>query len=427
MKKPFSGDTYPVVSVPGSKSISHRSLIASALASGKSTLFNVLRCEDTLLTMKALRAMGASITDGGGPILVTGSAGSLEPPGGETRLFVGNSGTSFRLLLSVASLAEGPVLIAGTDRMNQRPVGPLVEALRELGAGIEYRGCEGYPPVTVGTRGLRGGEVFLPGNESSQYISSILLCAPYAESDVIVHVDETPVSHPYIDLTLETMEAFGITVEREGYRTFRAPSGRCYTAGDVTVQADASSASYFWAAAAVTGKTVITENIDALATRQGDAAFLKTLEAMGCRVTRDNGRVQVHGGPLRPVDADMAAMPDMVPTLAAVALFCPGTTTIRNIAHLRHKESDRIAALAREWSKMGAQVEERPDELIVQGGGPLEGARIDPHDDHRIAMSAAVVGLRVPLRIDNPRCVEKSFPDFWNLWENMSASLDAQT
>lgn len=419
MKENFSRPATFVVTIPGSKSISHRCLIASALAEGKSALFNALRCEDTAFTAASLRTMGASILDEDGIIQVTGSAGELRPGGDGAFLSVGNSGTSFRLLLSVAALAEGPVTISGSDRMNQRPIAPLVESLRTLGARIEYLGNEGYPPVAVRSCGLRGGEVHISAKESSQYISSILLCAPYAASDVTVHVRENPVSHPYIDLTLETMKEFGVTADREGYRRFRVPSGSCYRARDITVQGDASSASYFWAAAAVTGQTVVTENIDALGTLQGDAAFLEVLEETGCRVIREKGRVEVQGGHLRSVDMDMSAMPDMVPTLAAVALFCPGTTRIRNIAHLRYKESDRIAAIAREWSKMGAQILEEPDGLTIRGGLPLKRAAIDPHDDHRIAMSAAVAGLRVPLQIENPGCVEKSFPDFWELWKNL--------
>lgn len=215
------------VQIPGSKSISHRFLIASALARGESTLSNVLGCEDTSLTMEALRALGVPITCEGTGIRVSGSAGNFALPGTKTRLFVGNSGTSFRLLLSVAALTEGAVLLTGTDRMKERPIGPLVEALRGLGARIEYTGGEGYPPVRVQSSSLCGGEIHMRGDESSQYISSVLLCAPYAASDVVIHVDQTPVSCAYIDLTLDAMRTFGIEVERDGYRTFRVPSGSC--------------------------------------------------------------------------------------------------------------------------------------------------------------------------------------------------------
>ncbi|HDR14861.1 MAG TPA: 3-phosphoshikimate 1-carboxyvinyltransferase [Desulfobacteraceae bacterium] len=409
--------------IPGSKSISHRFLAASALARGNSVLSNVLRCEDTSFTMDALRALGVSISDRGAVIRVSGSAGGFTAPEKETRLFIGNSGTSLRLLVSVAALTEGAVLLTGTDRMKQRPIGPLVEALRTLGAQIEYTGAEGCPPVLVKSSSIHGGEISIPANESSQYVSSILLCAPYAASDVVIHVDDPPVSRAYIDLTLEAMETFGVGVDRDGYRTFRVPSGTCFGARNTSVQPDISSASYFWAAAAVTGETVVTENTDVSCTHQGDAGFLDLLEAAGCRVSRQKGSVIVHGGSLKAIDADMSAMPDMVPTLAAVALFCPGTSRMRNILHLRYKESDRIAVIAREWSRMGAHVEERKDELIIRGGVPLKTACIDPHNDHRIAMSAAVAGLRVPLRIKNPACVEKSFPDFWKLWGDLRLYL----
>jgi 3-phosphoshikimate 1-carboxyvinyltransferase len=407
------------VHIPGSKSISHRFLIASALARGESTLSNVLECEDTTLTLEALRALGVPITYEGNDIRVAGSVGNLTPYEKNTRLFAGNSGTSFRLLLSVAALTEGTVLLTGTERMKHRPIGPLVEALETLGAEIDYTGEKGYPPVLVKSSCIRGGEIRMRGNESSQYISSILLCAPYAASDIVIHVDETPVSCSYIDLTLDAMKTFGIEVEREGYRTFRVRSGDGYLAQHASVQADISSASYFWAAAAVTGETVLTENTDLSRTCQGDAGFLDLLEAAGCLVVRERRKVMVRGDQLRAIEADMAAMPDMVPTLAAVALFSTGTTKIRNILHLRYKESDRIKAITLEWAKMGANVEEKKDALIVQGGLPLKGTRIDPHNDHRIAMSAAVAGLRVPLRVDNPGCVRKSFPDFWKLWEDL--------
>ncbi len=415
------------VQIPGSKSISHRFLIVSALAQGESVLSNVLRCEDTSLTIDALQALGVSISDQGGGITVKGSGGNFRPCQNETRLFTGNSGTSFRLLLSLAALAEGPVLLTGTERMLNRPVAELVEALKTLGAKLEYTGADGYPPVLVKSSGLRGGEIFLQGNESSQYISSILLCAPYAASDVIIRVGKNVVSRAYIDLTLEAMEKFGAVVDRDGYRTFRVKSGQCYRARHETVQADISSASYFWAAAAITGETVVAEKVDISSTRQGDAAFLELLEAVGCRVRRGTGSVRVKGEKLHGVDADMSTMPDMVPTLAAVSLFCSGTTRIRNIMHLRYKESDRIAAIAREWSKMGAEIDERKDSLILQGGLPLNGACIDPHDDHRIAMSAAVVSLMAPISIDNPSCVGKSFPDFWKFWDELRLYLNSRS
>ncbi len=226
------------------------------------------------------------------------------------------------------------------------------------------------------------------------------------------------VSKPYVDLTLDVMEQFGVRVAREGYTYFRVKSGERYQSRRFTIEGDVSSASYFWAAAAVTGGTVTTENIRPFATRQGDVGFLRILEKMGCKVEKDTDRVVIHGGSLTGIDIDMGSMPDMVPTLAAIALFANGRTTIGNVSHLRYKESDRLASVALELGKLGGRIEELPDGLIIHGGSPLLGAVVDPNDDHRIAMSLAVVGAKVPgVKIRNEACVNKSFPQFWEMWD----------
>ena len=223
-----------------------------------------------------------------------------------------------------------------------------------------------------------------------------------------------------MDLTLEVMDRFGVEVQREGYRRFKVPAGPGYRPADYQVEGDASSASYFWAAAAVTGGTVITENLFPESSRQGDMSFLDLLEKMGALVRKEARRVVVKGRTLAGIEADMSTMPDMVPTLAALALFAQGKTVIRNVAHLRHKESDRLQALREEWTRLGARIEERPDGLIIEGLVPLKGARCDPHNDHRLAMSLAVVGLRVPgIQIRQAECVNKSFPLFWEYWERL--------
>ena len=409
------------VEIPGSKSITHRALVAASLAQGESRITNFLDCEDTRYTIQGLRDIGAPISVGQQEVVVTGTGGTFPPPSGERKeIFLGNSGTSYRFLLSIAALACGDFLLTGNPRMHQRPIQDLVHALRGLGVEASYEGQDLYPPVLIRAKGITGGKVVIPGNKSSQYISSLLLAGPCMERGIDIEVQGDMVSQPYLDLTLHAMEQFGISPVRQGYCSFKIPSGRNYRPCRFMVEGDASSGSYFWAAAAVTGGTVRTDNIFAHTALQGDIGFLDILEKMGCIVERKSDHVVVHGKDLLGIDVDMAKMPDMVPTLAAVALFARGKTSIRNVPHLRYKESDRLEAVATEWQQLGARVEELPDGLIIHGGSPLTGAILDPRDDHRIAMALAVVGLRVPdLRIRNGDCVNKSFPRFWDMWKTL--------
>ncbi|MGD8387272.1 MAG: 3-phosphoshikimate 1-carboxyvinyltransferase [Desulfobacteraceae bacterium] len=406
-----------VVDIPGSKSITHRALIAAAMAGGESTLSGALSCEDTRLTARALKQMGARILWEGDTIRVLGTGGRIEPPSDGRGLFLGNSGTSFRLLLSTVALGCGRFTLSGTRRMCERPVGELARALQEMGARIRFPHRPGYPPVTLHARGLSGGRVSVGAKTSSQYISSLLLAAPYAKQDTEIHVQGEAVSRPYVDLTVRVMNAFGVDVDCPGGSRFRVPAGFPYLPGARRIEGDASTASYFWAAAAVTGGRVVTRNLLPLQTAQGDIRFLEILERMGCRIRRQPDRVEVQGGPLQGVSVDMGDLPDMVPTLAAVGLFARGRTRIRNVAHLRYKESDRLNAIAGEWRRLGACVEIEEDGLVIHGESRLRGKDMDSKSDHRIAMSLAVAGLRVPgIRIRNPACVDKSFPAFWSFW-----------
>ena len=392
------------VRIPGSKSITHRALIAAALAEGDSLLENHLVSEDTLHTRKVLEELGAKISVEGKDLKVAGTGGVFPGSSRERTFNLGNSGTSLRLLLSVIALAPGHFTVTGSERMLERPIGPLVNALSRLGSNVSFAGREGYPPVAINGGGVRGGKVVMKGDQSSQYISSILMAAPCFSTDTEIEIAGDPVSKPYIDITIDVMEQYGVRVKRNGYAGFMIPSGRKYRPTRFVIQGDASSASYFWAAAAVTGGSVVTENIQAERTRQGDMGLLHLFEEMGCKVERRENSVVVAGGELKGIETDMSAMPDMVPTLAAVALFAKGKTVIRNVAHLRHKESDRLRAVRMECGRMGGNVEETEDGLIIEGGGKLSGAVIDPHDDHRIAMSMAVVGLKVPgVVIENSR------------------------
>lgn len=409
------------VRIPGSKSVTHRALITAGLAQGESLLEEFLACEDTLYTISALRELGVQISTEGEKTTVSGSGGKFPPAAGRKEIFLGNSGTSYRLLLSIVALARGEYTLTGSPRMNERPIGDLVRALNDLGVEATCIEQDNCPPVLIkGEKGLHGGKVEILGGRSSQYVSSLLLSAPYAKKDVEIEVKGTLVSRPYVDVTLDVMEQFGVSVVREGYSYFKIPSGQRYKSRQFAIEGDVSSASYFWAAAAVTGGTIITENIYPRSTRQGDIALLDIIEEMGCHVDRETDRVAVHGGALSGIEVDMEAMPDMVPTLAAIALFATGKTIIRNVSHLRHKESDRLRAIALNSSRLGARVEELDDGIIVHGGETLSGTIVDPHDDHRLAMGLAVVGLRVPgIAIKNETCVNKSFPHFWELWDGL--------
>ncbi len=406
------------VSIPGSKSLNHRALITASLADGKSILRSFLPCEDTLYTASALQKLGINIDVTGNIAIVHGNGGRFHKSNIKQEIDLGNSGTSYRLLLSIASLANGEYLFTGSERMKERPVAYLVNALRSLGVDAGYLEKDGYPPILISASGIKGGRVKVPGDISSQYISSLLLSGPYADSDVTIEIDGELVSKPYIDLTLDVMDAFGVSVEHKDYHVFHVPAGQLYRAREFVIEGDASSASYFWGAAAITGSRVKTENIHPFQTRQGDIGLLKILEQMGCSVIRKDNSVTVSGGHLSAINIDMGAMPDMVPTLAVVALFTEGKTEIVNVPHLRHKESDRIAHTANEIRRMGGRVEEKADGLIIYGGEKLHGAEIDPHNDHRLAMSFAMAGLKIPdVMIKNEGCVKKSFPEFWGLWE----------
>jgi 3-phosphoshikimate 1-carboxyvinyltransferase len=408
------------VRIPGSKSITHRALIIAGLANGKSRITNFLSCEDTLYTISALQGLGIPISIDGEALTVSGTGGEFPPASNRREIYLGNSGTSYRLLLSTVALANGEFLLKGTPRMHQRPIGDLVKALNTLGAEASCLERDNFPPVLVKAKGIRGGKVKIKGDKSSQYVSSLLLAGPYADQEVEIEIAGELVSEPYVHLTIDVMNLFGVRVDRKESGRLRIPNDQKYSPRRFNIEGDASSASYFWAAAAVTGGTVITENIYPSQTHQGDIGLLHVLEEMGCRVERQADHVVVHGGALSGLEVDMGAMPDMVPTLAAVGLFADGKTIIRNVPHLRLKESDRLSSVASEWNRLGGQVEELPDGLIIHGGSPLIGTIMDPHEDHRIAMSLAVVGLRVPgIRIQNEDCVNKSFTQFWHLWDKI--------
>ena len=404
-----------IFSLPGSKSYTHRALVAASLAGGESLLSNALKAEDTELTAQALAKLGAGVDWQGAAIRVRGAGGRWQPV--EEPIYLGNSGTSMRFLTALAALGQGPYTLTGTERLCQRPLGELLQALAQLGVQVAAERGDGCPPVTV-QGGLTGGRARLSGAVSSQYVSALLFIGPLAPTGVEIEITDELVSRPYVDLTLAVLEDFGISYYRKGHRLFRVPGGQTYQSADYAIEADASSASYFWAAAAITGGKVTIANLSGDSC-QGDAAFPGVLEQMGCTLESAADGLTVQGGRLRGLTADLAAMPDLVPTLAVVAAFAQGETVITGVAHLRHKESDRLAAVATELQKMGVAARETADGLVITGGTP-HGAVIDTYQDHRLAMSFAVAGLKTPgVSINDPGCVAKSFPNFWEYFEKL--------
>lgn len=398
------------VSVPGSKSYTHRALIAAALGEGSCRLANPLDSQDTRLTRGALQALGARITPSNGDLEVLGTGGALQPH--PEPIDLANSGTSMRLLLAVCALGQGTYVLTGSERMQSRPVRALMDSLGQLGVPCRSLGRPGCPPVAVTGGGLLGGPVRIDCRQSSQYLSALLLAAPLTPRGLDIAVDGGPVSRPYIDVTLDVMARFGVRCDREGYAAFRVPGGQRYRRELCAIEPDISQASYFWAAAAICGTRVTVRGLGA-DSRQGDRGILDLLAAMGCTVSHTPEGTAVAGGPLRGIEADMGDMPDMVPTLAVVAAYAQGVTRIVNVGHLRIKESDRLAAVATELRRMGVAVQEEPEALLIEGGTP-RGALIQCYDDHRLAMSFAVAGLRAPgTRIADEACVAKSFPGFW--------------
>lgn len=408
--------TQAAVSVPGSKSYTHRVLVAAALAGGRCVIANALDSEDTRLTRAALEKWGIVIESEGDRLAVVGRKGAFDPC--RSPIFLGNSGTSMRLLTAVAALAPGKSILTGTDRLQARPIQDLLDGLVQLGVAARSLGGNGCPPVEIAGGGCSGGRVELNCSLSSQFLSALLLVGPCTRNGIEIRVTQGPVSRHYIDITLDTMERFGVPVERKGYEWFQVPGGRCYRPGSCTVEPDCSQAGYFWAAAAVTSSTVQVRGT-ARRSRQGDIRLVDILERMGCRVTEHADGVAVSGGPMSAVEVDMADIPDVVSTLAVVAAYARGRTVIRNVAHLRGKESDRLAAVSAGLARMGIRAGCDANTLWIDGGQP-HGAAIDCCNDHRIAMSFAVAGLKTPgVAILDESCVQKSFPGFWEVFETL--------
>jgi len=403
------------VRVPGSKSLTNRALIVAALADGPSRLPGALDSDDTRVMVDALKALGIAVEHDRDSALITIEGCGGRFPVDKADLFVGNSGTTLRFLTAALAVGKGSYRIDGVPRMRQRPVSDLLQALNGLGSNARSESGTGCPPVVLEADGLDGGYAFVRGDVSSQFLSGLLMAIPYSKTETIVEVEGPLVSQPYIAMTLGVMHAFGVDPSNRKYRRFVAHPAR-YQGRTYRIEPDASAASYFLALAAITGGEITVEGLDETSL-QGDLDFVEVLEHMGCTVRREAERTTVVGGPLRAIDVDMNAISDTVMTLAVVALFADGITRIRNVGHIRHKETDRIHALAVELRKLGAGVDEHPDGLVIHPPTPeaSKAAAIATYDDHRMAMSFALAGLKIPgVSILDPGCVAKTYPGFWN-------------
>ncbi|MGH7813021.1 MAG: 3-phosphoshikimate 1-carboxyvinyltransferase [Candidatus Binataceae bacterium] len=411
---PVAGPLDASIRVPGSKSVANRAIILAALAAGRSVIDGVPAGDDTRRMIEALRTLGFSLATGRAAhrITIDGRGGSIPARGGE--IFAGGAGTVMRFLTAMLTLGEGRYRIDGDPRMRERPIGPLLDALQRLGASVYSERGNHCPPIVVDapSEPFAGGETEIDARVSSQFVSAMLMPAPLWKHGLKLRIaGET--ARPFIEMTLRMMESWGAHSSSEG-NVIAVPGGQAYRARRYAVEPDASSASYFAAAAALIGGTVKLEGFTRDSV-QGDLGFLEVLAKMGARVTWHPSSVEVTGtGRLQGVEVAMNAMPDLVPTLAAIAPFASSPTTIRNVGFIRHHESDRLRALATELHRLGASVDEHEDGLEIRPS-KLHPATIETYDDHRIAMSFAVTGLKLPgVRIENPACVAKTFPDFFD-------------
>lgn len=410
------------INLPGSKSLSNRALLVAALASGTSKITNLLESDDTRHMLNALKTLGINYTlsEDKTECIIVGNGGPVSTDMFH-ELFLGNAGTAMRPLCAALCLGKGSYLLTGEPRMKERPIGHLVDALRQTGANITYEENEGYPPLQIEAQGLSGGNVEIEGAISSQFLTALLLAAPMAKDDMTISIIGELVSKPYIDITLHIMKVFGIEVVNDNYETFSIKGEQTYQAVDTfMVEGDASSASYFLAAAAIKGGTVKVTGIgrDSI---QGDVQFVDVLEQMGARVEWGDTYISVTRDALRAIDMDFNHIPDAAMTIATAALFCEGTTILRNIYNWRVKETDRLSAMATELRKVGAEVEEGKDYLKITAPKVLKHAVIDTYDDHRMAMCFSLLALDpASVTINEPECTAKTFPTYFEVFESIS-------
>jgi len=412
---PVAGEIRP----PGSKSITNRALVCATLASGCSTLTHVLDCDDTQVMVTALETLGLSIDwqKDVNTLVIQGCGGQV--PVTTADLYVANSGTTVRFLTAILASMQGEFTLDGVLRMQQRPINDLVQALNELGARVQSA-PNGCPPVTINSSGFSENKCRIAGNTSSQFLSGLILAIGNSDLDIKLEVTGALVSQPYIQMTIDVLAAFGRNIRFDNNDTYSSRGGQPLRAIEYDIEPDASAASYFFAAAAVTRGDVRVMGLskDSI---QGDIEFCNCLEQMGCEIEYGADYIRVQGGDLIGIDIDMNAISDTVLTLAVVALFAQGPTTIRNVRHIRDKETDRITDLARELRRLGATVEEFEDGMTITPS-QYQGAKIETYDDHRMAMSFAIAGLRIPdVAINDPECSKKTYPNFW---EDLTALIN---
>jgi 3-phosphoshikimate 1-carboxyvinyltransferase len=404
------------VRLPGSKSISNRVLLLAALAQGETEIGGLLDADDTRVMREALSKLGISFLND----RIKGAGGPF--PVKKAELFLGNAGTAFRPLSAALALSNGDYRLSGVPRMHERPIADLVDALRGIGARIDYLGKEGYPPLHIRPAKVVASEVKVKGDVSSQFLTALLMALPLTGKPATIEVEGELVSKPYVEITLNAMGRFGIDVKRAGWNRFDVPPGDYRSPGRIMVEGDASSASYFLAAGAIGGGPVRVEGVGR-GSVQGDVRFTEVLERMGAKVCLDEDAIEVSnpGRTLEAIDLDLNHIPDAAMTAAVLALFADGPSTLRNIANWRVKETDRLAAMAAELRKLGAEVEEGADFLKIVPGRLKSSIRIDTYDDHRMAMCFSLVALGgVPVTINDPDCVAKTFPDYFSVFQGIA-------
>jgi len=417
--EPLAEPIQAEVTVPGSKSLTNRALIVATLANGTTTLLGASDANDSLILVRLLRKLGVDIQTEGSTITVKGNGGKFKPYNGE--LDAEDAGTVMRFLSALCCIVSGEITLKGSQRMHERPIYGLVDALSAFGAQITYSGKEGFPPIKIRGGSFKGGTVHVDTSLSSQFVSALLMVAPILSSDTEIICEGAQVSIPYIEMTIAVMKEFGVHVEQKKIGHYFIKSGQEYKAREYKIEGDASSASYFLALAAIFGSTVKVTNLNP-GSLQSDAKFADILENMGCAVSRDKS-ISVTGTPrLKAVEVDMSGMPDTAQTLSVVAAFAKGETLITGLSTLKHKETDRLKALRMELSKLHINSKADDSSIRITGGNP-RGAYINTYDDHRMAMAFAIVGARTGVSIDSPDVVKKSFPGYWNVLKSMGINV----
>ena len=415
---PIDHPLHASVRVPGSKSLTNRALLIASLANGTSRLTNALFSDDSRYFAEALQTLGfdLQLDETSREMRITGLGGKI--PAEKADLFVGNAGTAARFLTAFLTLGHGEYQLDGDSRMRERPIGDLVDALNQL--GVELETTNNCPPVEIFARGLPGGKTKIAGTVSSQFLSALLMVAPYAQSPIEIEVITELNSRPYVDMTIAIMKDFGVEIKRRGYEHFTVQPSLFSPLSSYNIESDASAASYFFAAPAICGGRVRVENISRTS-RQGDIAFLDILQHMGCVVTEGTNFVEVAGtDTLLGVDVDMRDIPDTAQTLAVIAPFASSPTRIRGIASARVKETDRVSATCTELSRLGIEVEEHEDGMTIYPCTAIQRGTIQTYNDHRMAMAFALIGLQVEgIHIENPSCVSKTFPNFFEVLDTL--------